>query len=91
MTRADITNHNILPPPLAVSEVEAARLIGVSARTLFNWRASGTGPRAVRAGSRVLYAVDELRRWLAAVASPVVQANAHPAEQGGSPPEGGGE
>ena len=68
------------PQPLAVSESEAARLLGVSARTLFTWRAAGRGPRAVRVGARVLYAVDELRRWLAASAEDMRPA-AKPAEQ----------
>lgn len=59
--------------PLAVSEAQAAQLIGVSARTLFNWRANGTGPRAIRVGGRILYAVDEIRRWLSAASEQPVQ------------------
>ena len=86
MTCADLTKPNAAAPPLAVSEAEAARLIGVSARTMVNWRASGTGPRAVRAGGRVLYAVTELQRWLEAAADRAPAGVEQPAVQAISPP-----
>jgi len=35
----------------------------VSARTLSNWRWSGTGPEFVKIGGKVLYALADLERW----------------------------
>lgn len=52
---------------LAVSANEAAAMLGVSSRTLANWRAQGIGPAFVRVGavhSRTLYRVDDLNTWL---------------------------
>lgn len=42
-------------------------MLGVSPRTLANWRTQGIGPAFVRVGkvhSRTLYRVDDLRAWL---------------------------
>jgi len=54
--------------PLAVSEREAGRLLGLTSRTLFSLRKAGK-LKAVKIGdgpkSRVLYAMDELRRFIA--------------------------
>lgn len=61
---ADLSQRPAPPVPLAVGEREAARLLGVSARTLFNWRAAGRGPRFKREGGRILYATAALSRWL---------------------------
>ena len=52
---------------LSVPATEAAALIGVSPRTLSNWRTQGVGPVFVRVGtphSRTLYRLDDLRTWL---------------------------
>lgn len=52
---------------LAVSANEAAAMLGVSSRTLANWRTLGIGPAFVRVGavhSRTLYRVDDLSAWL---------------------------
>ena len=52
---------------LAVSANEAAAMLGVSSRTLANWRTQGIGPAFVRVGavrSRTLYRVDDLNAWL---------------------------
>ena len=50
--------------PLAVCPHEAARLLGVSERTLHNWRRGGIGPPYHRVIGRVLYSVDAIRSWL---------------------------
>lgn len=88
MSTADLTKPNTPAlQPLAVGDAEAARLLSVSTRTLFNWRTDGSGPRWVKVGGRVLYAVDELRRWLAEAAGSL-SGPKFPAEQGifrGSP------
>lgn len=52
---------------LAVSANEAAAMLGVSSRTLANWRTLGIGPAFVRIGavhSRTLYRLDDLNTWL---------------------------
>mgnify|MGYP000894626959 FL=1 len=52
---------------LSVSANEAAAMLGVSPRTLANWRTLGIGPAFVRVGavrSRTLYRVDDLNTWL---------------------------
>lgn len=48
---------------LLVSAAEAARLLSISPRTLWSMTASGELPH-VRVRRRVLYAVDDLRRWI---------------------------
>jgi predicted DNA-binding transcriptional regulator AlpA len=46
---------------------EAARRLGVSARTVDSWRWRGTGPRYVKLTSRVVrYPLDALNEWIAA-------------------------
>ncbi|HRQ66880.1 MAG TPA: hypothetical protein PKZ76_18780 [Xanthomonadaceae bacterium] len=50
-----------------VSEVDAARLLGVSAGGLKNMRHEGNGPPAYRAavkGCRVSYRIADLARWI---------------------------
>ncbi|CAO3425532.1 helix-turn-helix transcriptional regulator [Azospirillum doebereinerae] len=42
---------------------EAARLLGLSGRTLEKHRVYGTGPRYRKIGGRVVYAVDDLQAW----------------------------
>ena len=52
---------------LSVSANEAAAMLGVSPRTLANWRTLGIGPAFVRVGrvhSRTLYRIDDLNTWL---------------------------
>jgi excisionase family DNA binding protein len=50
--------------PLLVSEPEAARLLGVSARTVWQLRADGKLP-GVKIGSAVRYDPEDLRRFIA--------------------------
>ncbi|MGA3887658.1 helix-turn-helix domain-containing protein [Ralstonia nicotianae] len=35
----------------------------ISPRTLANWRSAGTGPRFLRLGGRILYALNDLAAW----------------------------
>jgi excisionase family DNA binding protein len=61
------------PVPLSYRPRDAARLLGVSARTLYEWTRAGR-VRCVRVGpgkrAAVLYPVDALRQLLAAPAVP---------------------
>jgi len=52
--------------PLAARYVrthEAARLLGISARTLEKYRCHGSGPTFRKLGGRVVYAVSDLEAW----------------------------
>lgn len=42
---------------------EAARLLGLSARTLEKYRCHGSGPTFRKLGGRVVYAIDDLEAW----------------------------
>ncbi|MEC4594818.1 helix-turn-helix domain-containing protein [Nitrospirillum amazonense] len=50
-------------PPRYLRTPEAARLLGLSGRTLEKHRTFGTGPVYRKIGGRVVYAVDDLQRW----------------------------
>lgn len=43
---------------------EVAEYLGVSTGTVYNWRYSGAGPRALKAGGRVRYRWEDVDRWL---------------------------
>ncbi|MEI9986592.1 MAG: helix-turn-helix domain-containing protein [Aliidongia sp.] len=42
---------------------EAARLLGLSARTLEKYRCHGSGPTFRKLGGRVVYAISDLEAW----------------------------
>jgi predicted DNA-binding transcriptional regulator AlpA len=42
---------------------EAARLLGLSGRTLEKHRTHGTGPRYRKLGGRVVYTIEDLKSW----------------------------
>src|SRR6516165_2929695 len=52
-----------LPQPFLVTK-EAARVVGVSCRTLEKHRSYGTGPKWSKVGGRILYAVSDLQEWV---------------------------
>ncbi|MDT8872975.1 helix-turn-helix domain-containing protein [Komagataeibacter rhaeticus] len=45
---------------------EAARILGLSPRTLEKYRCHGTGPTFRKLGGRVVYLIDDLDLWAAA-------------------------
>lgn len=45
---------------------QLAEELAVSIQTLARWRVEGCGPRFMKAGRRVLYAVSDVHDWLAA-------------------------
>ena len=51
-------------PPRYLRTPEAARLLGLSGRTLEKHRTYGTGPLYAKIGGRVVYAVDDLQAWV---------------------------
>lgn len=58
------SNGDARPRLLAVSD--AAVYLGLSPKTLANWRTIGRGPAFRRHGGRILYAVADLDAWSAA-------------------------
>jgi hypothetical protein len=42
---------------------EAARILGISPRTLEKYRCLGSGPTFRKLGGRVVYAIDDLEAW----------------------------
>ena len=54
-------NHAL--PPRYLRTQEAARFLGLSARTLEKHRTYGTGPRYSKLGGRVVYSLDDLQEW----------------------------
>jgi predicted DNA-binding transcriptional regulator AlpA len=50
--------------PRYLTTPEAARLIGLSGRTLEKHRTYGTGPRYAKLGGRVVYAIADLHAWV---------------------------
>lgn len=65
VTGEKIETHNDHNPvdPLLISAPEAAKLLGIGARSLWAWTRCGAIP-CRRAGRRVLYVPDELRAWI---------------------------
>lgn len=52
--------------PRFVRTVEAARLLGLSPRTLEKHRCDGTGPIYRKLGGRVVYTIADLQAWIEA-------------------------
>lgn len=50
--------------PLALRPRDAARMLGISTRTLWSWTDQGIIPSA-KVGRAVLYSVTALEQWLA--------------------------
>ncbi|QDU19986.1 helix-turn-helix domain-containing protein [Urbifossiella limnaea] len=69
------------PDRLAVDQCEAARLSGLSAKTLGRLADRGERVGRIKIGRRVMYHLATMRAWLAARASGHVQR--HDAEGGG--------
>ena len=53
-----------------LTEIDAARLLKVSARTLQAWRGQGRGPAFVRAGRAIRYTRTDLTDWVSAQTVP---------------------
>lgn len=62
-----MTVQNTAAPKLALREREAAEALGISVKTLRNWRymTPQKGPRPSHLGRAVVYPVAEIERYLA--------------------------
>lgn len=58
-----IDKPTVVLVPLAVDEIQAAAMLGISVRTLWSYRHAGEIP-VVRIGRLVRFAVDDLRRFI---------------------------
>ncbi|WP_415713056.1 helix-turn-helix domain-containing protein [Maridesulfovibrio sp.] len=63
---APVAELALLNQRLSVDETEAAKLVGVSPNTLRNWRVQKRGPEYSKIGTKVVYEVSKLRKWLEA-------------------------
>ena len=53
-----------------IDSKEAAFVLGISSRTLANWRCKGRGPAYIRLGKKrspVMYRVSDVQDWIVAV------------------------
>lgn len=55
-----------------ISERAAAALIGLSPKTLRNWRSAGQGPPSVSICRRAWYPLEQLVAWITATKSPAM-------------------
>lgn len=66
MERLDAIEARLAAPPREYLGVEgAAEFVGLSKQQLDLWRMRGGGPAFHKVGRRVLYAVADLREWMA--------------------------
>ncbi|HVW42276.1 MAG TPA: helix-turn-helix domain-containing protein [Amycolatopsis sp.] len=57
-----------LEPLLTVAEL--ADYLGVPVATIYDWRVDGKGPRGIRIGRSVKFAVSDVRAWIDAHREP---------------------
>jgi excisionase family DNA binding protein len=57
-------NAHELEPLMGVEEL--ADYLGVPVQTVYDWRCSGTAPRAFKFGKRLKFAVADVAAWMAA-------------------------
>lgn len=56
-------------PDGRVSRADAARFLGLAAKTLAEWERLGKGPRSLLVGGRRFYKLDALREFAGGVAA----------------------
>ena len=47
-----------------LNEVQAAKVLNLSTRTLQAWRTKGSGPAFVRAGRAIRYRISDIAAWV---------------------------
>ena len=60
----------VLPERLMTLQ-ETAEFLRVSSSTLRNWRWKGEGPDGYKVGGRVVFAVEDIERWLLSRRDPI--------------------
>mgnify|MGYP003788900759 CR=1 FL=1 len=46
-----------------INQIELSRRWGISHRTLERWRWQGQGPKFIKLGNRVVYAIEEIKNY----------------------------
>jgi hypothetical protein len=59
-----MVTHNISETEPLLMEVQAARLLNLSPRTLQNWRITCNGPPFIRVGRAIRYRRSDLTVWI---------------------------
>lgn len=60
-----LERSNVLARQGKLDIEDAAKVLGVSPRTLYDWRAKGFGPRSVKYANRLWYLADDCYRFIA--------------------------
>lgn len=60
---ANTTPATGLEPLLSVEDL--AEYLGIPVATIYDWRVDGKGPRAIRVGRHVKFAVSDVNAWIA--------------------------
>ena len=63
-TSSDSSGAAALEPLLSIDDV--AGYLGVSVTTIYDWRVAGKGPRAIKVGRHLRFAVSDLMAWVGA-------------------------
>lgn len=58
--------QNVFTAPALVNEIEAARMLGISVKTMRRWRWAGRGPVFHKIGGAVRYHPDSLEAFIEA-------------------------
>lgn len=64
LSRLPVTSSNAPPEPAMLTTTEAATYCGLAARTLYNLKSLGRGPRALKLGRLTRYRRVDLDAWL---------------------------
>ena len=57
-------SKNLTSLPELLSIPELAEYLGVTVQTVYNWRARGFGPPAIRVGRAIKFRAVDVARWL---------------------------
>lgn len=60
--KTDVNPLSGLDPLLSIDEL--AEYLGVSIKTIYDWRQNGRGPVGIRMGRHLKFAVSDVRAWL---------------------------
>lgn len=64
LLRMETTSRSVGGLELMLTIEELSEYLGVPVRTLYDWRLSGRGPRAVHVGRQLRYFISDVQRWL---------------------------
>ena len=59
-----MSTHHLDGLEQLISIDELSEYLGVSVKTIYDWRLTGHGPCAIRVGRHLKYAISDVREWL---------------------------